>query len=380
MATYYVNGTIVSASGTGSGTESDPWGKTDDLLQYAGDQILAGAGKGAEGDTIFIVAGNVNSTTTPMLDFTNSDFVSLTIVGRGRELTEWDCGAQNYMTSYNTSYPAGAAGNGVGIVVCKLTVNWQSNIGTAGTYNSLTGRSSSFYDCDLLLYNSSSQTAIHGRLNAHNQNVDVVNCRWHKGYNALDSRSGSRCINTVILAAPSPSFERNSYGGAWFNCIFDWRPAADSGNRGITDYNPFCVNCTYLLNPSVARCAVSANYDGAKLLNCYIEGGRAIIGHPYSIDYSYSMLSNIYCYNTTSFFGNGTVTNESYKEDLVMLSESGLKDTASGDYRPKDNLIAVSTGGIPAWSESNVITQRPTIGAYTAQNLIGKPYHPRVRG
>ncbi len=184
----------------------------------------------------------------------------------------------------------------------------------------------------------------------------------------------------MIVAAPSPSFERNSYAGIWVNCIFDWRLAADSGNRGITDYNPTCINCTYLLNPSVSRVAVGANYDGAQLLNCYIEGGKAIIGHPYSQNYTYNMLSNVYCYNTTSLFGNGTVTNESYKQNLVMLSESGLKDVANGDYRPNDNLIAVSTRGIPAWTESNVITQRPTIGAYTAQNLIGKPYHPRVRG
>ncbi len=380
MASYYVDGTISSVSGSGSGTLADPWGKTDDLLQYAGDQILAGPGKGLSGDTIFIVAGGVNSTTTPMLDFTSSDFANLTIVGKGREQTEWDCGTENYMSSYNSTTPAGSAGNGVNLNVCNLTVNWQDNVGTVGTYNSLTGQNTNFYDCDLLLYNSNSQTGNHGKVNAHSRLVDIVNCRWQKGYNVLDSRSASRCINTVILAAPSPSFERNSYGGVWINCIFDWRLAADSVNRGITDYNPFCINCTYLLDPSHSRSAVVANFDAAKMLNCYIEGGGAIIQDPFSQGYSYVMLSNIYCYDTTSLFGNGTVIDEGYTQNLVMLSESGLKDVANGDFRPADNLIGVSTAQIPAWDLVNPISQRPTVGCYSAQNIIGKPFHPRMRG
>ena len=68
MGFYYVDGTISSASGTGSGTEVDPWGKDDDLLSYALAQILAGPGSSADGDVITILAGNVNSTTTPMLN------------------------------------------------------------------------------------------------------------------------------------------------------------------------------------------------------------------------------------------------------------------------------------------------------------------------
>ena len=67
MAAYYIDGTIVSASGTGSGTIGDPWGKTDDLLQYTLDQIVAGAGRGSSGDTVYIT-GDLNQTAS--IDFT----------------------------------------------------------------------------------------------------------------------------------------------------------------------------------------------------------------------------------------------------------------------------------------------------------------------
>lgn len=382
MASYYVDGTIVSATGTGSGTQADPWGKTDNLLQYAGDQILAGPGKGTEGDTIFIVAGDVNSTTTPMLDFTNSDFVRLTIVGRGRELTEWDCGTQNYMTSYSSSNPAGSAGNGCNLRVCNLTVNWQDNIGNVGTYNSLTGRSTHFIDCDLLLYNSSSQTGIHGRVNAHNQYCNIINCRWYKGYMALDSRSSSLTINSVIKAAPSPSYERHSYGGRNINCLFDWSGAANAGNvRGVCDYSPLLLNCSFYMG-STDRIMTIANFDNAQIINCYQEGGKCVIQHPYAQNWSYDFLHNVFAYNLTDAIigSHGTLNDVAYTQNLVELTSTGFRDAANGDFRPNDNLIGVSTAQIPSWDLVNLISQRPTIGCYTAQNLIGKPFHPRVRG
>lgn len=381
MAEYYVDGTIVSATGTGSGTQADPWGKTDDLLQYAGDQILAGAGKGAAGDIIFIIAGDVNSTTTPMLSFTSSDFVSLTIIGRGRELTKWDCGTQNYMTSYSSSTPAGSAGNGCILHVCNLTVDWQDNIGTVGTYNSLVGRQTSFTDCDLLLYNSSSQTGNHGKLSGHIQTVNLTNCRWYKGYNALDWTGGTK-INTVVKAAPSPSYERSSYGGYWVNCLFDWSGAANAGLvRGVCDYNPVLLNCSFYMG-STDRIMTIANYNGARIINCYQEGGKCVIQAPYGNNFSYGLLHNVFAYNLTDgIIGSyGTVINDSYTQNLVELTSTGFRDAANGDFRPNDNLIGVSTAQIPSWDLVNPISQRPTIGCYTAQNLIGKPYHPRVRG
>jgi hypothetical protein len=39
MADYYIDPDIVSGNGTGSGTSSDPFGKTINVLQYALDKI-----------------------------------------------------------------------------------------------------------------------------------------------------------------------------------------------------------------------------------------------------------------------------------------------------------------------------------------------------
>jgi len=61
MATYYVDGSVTSATGSGSGTIGDPWVKTDDLIQYAFAQINA-IGYGANGDTIIVLAGPLTNT------------------------------------------------------------------------------------------------------------------------------------------------------------------------------------------------------------------------------------------------------------------------------------------------------------------------------
>jgi hypothetical protein len=387
MAFYYVDGTISSASGTGSGTEVDPWGKDDDLLAYALDQILAGPGASADGDVVTILAGNVNSTTTPMLNYTSADFsgYGVTFVGQGRDRTVWDTGTQNYMQPYTSSTPAGGAGNGFQITCINMTIDATAQTLDTSSGNSLTGRATNFHNCDLLMLNPSN-TSSHGRLNAHNQQVNIFGCRWEKGYNVLDSRSGSLCFNSVIRAAPAPSFERNSYQGTWINCLFDWTLSADTSGRGVCDYAPVLMNCTFLIPSGHNRPAVSANFDGTTAINCYQEGGNCFIEQPYSSDWGFRQLSNIYLYDVTEGLigANGTRVG-GYVENAVVLSESGLRDAANQDYRPADSLKLQSTFQIPAWvdmngSTANQKTQRESIGCYTAQDLVGKPYYPRLRG
>ena len=58
MADVYMDGSIVSASGTGTGTASDPYGKTDDLLQYALDNTT----QGSTGDSFINLAGSISAT------------------------------------------------------------------------------------------------------------------------------------------------------------------------------------------------------------------------------------------------------------------------------------------------------------------------------
>ena len=94
MAQYYVDGTITSANGSGSGTLSDPWGKTDDLFQYAVDQILAGAGAGATGDWVNVIAGDLTATASVDLSSYGSSAKNLYLVGHNGYQPTYDLGGE----------------------------------------------------------------------------------------------------------------------------------------------------------------------------------------------------------------------------------------------------------------------------------------------
>ncbi len=382
MATYYVDGTIVSASGTGSGTESDPWGKTDDLIHYAVTQIEAGAGKGSRGDKIIILAGDVNSTQSPWIQQTtatnnyNQDR-PLGIVGNGRDRTNWDAGG-NGKIGYN--YNEGQTRLDC-IVFAGMTF---SNLPTqSDSTNHLWGGSTfaCFWNCDILF-----DPAQGGVLTSTNRGFNLINCRYIPSQN-LQAYSGSATsIGTYFDCRNSPS-SNLFYNGSFFDCFFDLKDAGrTTPSVGFLQVAPTVINCTFDVrgNTGVA-CGRLDGWETSFWYNNYVHGDGAASSHLtslYSVGASLGCFGNV-GYNIGSINGgnNSPTANPATTfcyNDNEIITQSGVKNADSGDFRPSDALMDAAR--FEQGMRDDYTNQRRTAGCFTAQNLIGKPYHPRVRG
>lgn len=384
MPNYYVDGTIVSATGTGSGTQADPWGKTDDLIHYAVSQIEAGPGKGSKGDQIFIVAGNVNSTQSPWIQqSTTSNYYNfdrpLGIIGLGRELTSWDGGGNPKIGwNYNEGQPRLDA-----IVFANITF---TNLPTAnGNTNHLWGGSSyaAFHDCDILF-----DPALNGVMTAMNRGFSLINCRYTPSQDLQAYTSNAQCIGTYFNCRNSPS-SHMFYGGTFFDCFFDMK---DLGRNttvyGLLQVNARVINCTFDWRGNNSfTCARIDGQEGSFWYNNYIHGDGGSGNKFMTSAYTASALAGAYGnvgYGLTLIHGgnNTPVSNPNsnylYDTQNEILSESGVVDADNGDWRPSNVLIDAAK--FNRGMRDDYVTQRRTPGCFTAQNLIGNPYHPRVRG
>jgi len=383
MGTYYVDGTISSATGTGSGTQADPWGKDDDLIHYAVTQIEAGAGKGTLGDTIYIVAGDVNSTQSPWIQQTTATNYynhdrPLGIIGNGRDQTNWDAGG-NPKIGYN--YNEGQTRLDA-IIFADMTF---SNLPTAtGSTNHLWGGSNwaNWYNCDILF-----DPAQNGMMTALNRVFRLINCRYTPSQSLQAYSGGAQGIGTYFDCRNSPS-SHIFYGGHWIDCFFDMKDLGRNTNVfGLLQVSPTVVNCTFDWrgNPSFT-CGRLDGWEQNVWYNNYIHadgGSNKFMTTAYTTSASFGAFGNV-GYGITDFHGGNNHpglnpnSNYTYNTNNEILSVSGVKDADNGDWRPSDALIdaAKYTRGM----RDDYVSQRRTPGCFTAQNLIGKPYHPRVRG
>lgn len=382
MATYYVDGTIVSASGTGSGTESDPWGKTDDLIHYAVTQIEAGAGKGSRGDKIIILAGDVNSTQSPWIQQTTaannySQDRPLGIVGNGRDLTNWDAGG-NGKIGYN--YNEGQTRLDA-ITFADMTF---SNLPTvAGTSTHLWGGSNfaSFLNCDILF-----DPAQNGTMTNSNRVFRLINCRYVPSQ-SLQAYSSSAVISGTYFDCRNSPSSNLFYGGIFFDCFFDLKDAGRTTSAtGFLQVAPTVINCTFDVrgNTGVA-CGRLDGWESNMWFNNYVHGDGTANSHLttlYQTGASQGCFGNV-GYNIGSINGGNNsptanpATNFCYNDNEI-ITQSGVKNAGSGDFRPSDALMDAAR--FERGMRDGYTTQRRTAGCFTAQNLIGKPYHPRVRG
>ena len=383
MADYYVDGTIVSASGTGSGTEIDPWGKTDDLIHYAVTQIEAGAGKGTRGDKIIILAGDVTSTQSPWIQQTtatnyyNQDR-PLGIVGNGRDRTNWDAGA-NPKIGYN--YNEGQTRLDC-IVFSDMTL---SNLNTTtGTENHLWGGSTfmACLNCDIIF-----DTAQNGQITNSNRVFKLVNCRFTPSQ-AMQAYSGSAIsIGTYFDCRNSPA-SNLFYGGNYFDCFFDLKDAGrTTPASGFLQVAPTVVNCTFDVRGNTGvTCGRLDGWETSIWYNNYVHGDGTANSHLtslYTAGGSAGVFGNVGYGIGTINGGNNSptanpATNFCYNTGNEIITESGVKDADNGDFRPSDALMNAAT--FEHGMRDDYTNQRRTAGCFTAQNLIGKPYHPRVRG
>ena len=382
MATYYVDGTIVSASGTGSGTESDPWGKTDDLIHYAVTQIEAGAGKGVRGDKIIILAGNVNSTQSPWIQQTTStnnynQDRPLGIVGNGRHVTNWDAGG-NPKIGYN--YNEGQTRLDA-ITFADMTF---SNLPTSnGSSNHLWGGSNtaSWLNCDILF-----DPAQNGVITGSNRIFRLINCRFVPSQ-ALQAYSGSALMSGTYFDCRNSPATNLFYAGIYFDCFFDLKDAGrTTPSTGFLQVAPTVINCTFdVRGNSGVTCGRLDGWENSMWYNNYVHGDGTANSHLtslYGTGASQGVFGNV-GYNIGAINGGNNsptanpATNFCYNDNEI-ITESGVKDADNGNFMPSDALM--SAARFERGIRDGYTTQRRTAGCFTAQNLIGKPYHPRVRG
>ncbi len=378
MAQYYVDGTISSVSGSGSGTLADPWGKTDDLLQYAVDQILAGAGAGATGDWVNIIAGDLTATASVDLSSYSGSTKNLYIVGYNGHQPTYDLGGE---TMFATNYDS------IGLHNIRF-INFSNTVSSIFIkYRGFVTKcifDGQDQDYKLILEVSGA--------------VNIFGCRW-------------------INFSPSPStnhgylFKTGSHGGNWIkgcyfekggndnasmlftynsvieDCIFRYSGTESMGYMILPIKNLRLSNCTFYATPAAAgnvNATFFSTYVENSMINCYFENLQEPIYNSVVTvnDNSSTMLVGNRAYNSSNVFPDQdyfTGKTVIYEDNDWDVSESLLVDPLNGDYRPKAGLIGAGFNLQDYGFPSSIKRAKPTIGGIGAFETTAKPV-TRMRG
>ena len=348
MATYYVSGSVTSASGSGSGTLGDPWVKTDDLIQYAFTQIAAGAGSGSAGDTIVVLDGTL--TNTARLDPTvwsagsGGNVKPLWIKAVDPQvIIDWDCGGNEFIV-----YPY----NAVKLAGFRF---YNFTDGGTGFYPFRMYRYVSFINCVFDGY----AMQHHGLMSMSIYSA-VIGCKFinDNRYNNTASQIGYACQmstgvfkdnyfeTTTTAGNPYYAFQHGGVhvvDNVFYNTVYYGNgycvPTQGARFSNNTFYSDTSTKMTCIYNP--------ASYENGNIIdNNYFEGwSNAVLSSPNRMclewitgnkgyDNSAMFNSNLLENNTTLYD-----VNDSYFENAT-LAQSGLVDAANKDFRPTSELIA----------------------------------------
>ena len=387
MANYYVDGSIVSASGSGSGTIGDPWGKTDDLIQYSLVQIAAGAGQGSNGDTIIVLAGTITSTA----QLTPAAYSPLYSSGTGARplwikavnpevVIDWEMGATNLLL-----YPY----QGIHFAGFRF-YNYKEN-GTAYPFKIF--RYSTFANCVFDGYAEPHYGLIGGNISCAIIGCAVVN---DNRYQAGGTSHRGYQVNMSNGIVYGNYFESTSTAGTAYyshgtgSAHVEGNIYYDTCSYGNGLYVPtqgarFSRN-TFYNGATAAPCIYApSNYHNSFLIaNNYFEGwsdaikttaGRLTIGRVCGNKgfNNGALVGALLVENSTTLydFHDGYWKNDS-------LAESALIDPANKDFRPKSALVGAGFDSM-ALNYPNVGGGvRPNVGAvegYKPDSFIGQ-YNP----
>ena len=379
MAYYFIDGTIVSAGGSGAGTSGDPWGKTDDLLQYAVDQILAGAGAGVAGDWISITAGNL--TQTAFLNLTTyapSNGRMLTINGHDGYRPTIDMGGKPFFDQkrdgirlhnlrfFNLTNVTGEVSVHLryhgSVSLCEFdgqNQDFESVLRCEGSIN--------VFGCRFVNFSPPAPSANHGSLIFSGSSGG----NWIKG---CYFETGGGNDNYMIW----------SYGSFIEDCVFKYSGSGALGYAVIPIRQLRLSNCTFYRDPSagVMYGTFFSNYQNCSMVNCYFENlTEPIYNSSYSVNGNVStMLAGNRAYNSTNLYPSNAQylpcpTLNYYNNDWDV-SESLLIDPANGDFRPKSGLIGAGFNmqdyGFPESMSKNPIT----IGGINGTSTLIGQYNP----
>lgn len=382
MATYYVDGSVTSASGSGSGTLGDPWVKTDDLIQYAFDQIVAGAGAGSSGDTIVVLDGTLTNTAKLDLSAFNPSYPTgnnarpIWVKAVDPEvIIDWDCGASEFIL-----YPYQAI-NFAGFRFHNFS-NGASYTNYPFHLYRYTALINCIFDC------AGSQ---HNTLLSLNTQCAIIGCKFINDNRAIVSGATNGGYIAVISSGvckdnyfESTSNTANNYYSFGFssthivNNVFYNETDYVNGNIVFTS-GTRCSNNTFYSNTTTkVPCIYNpSSYENAHICdNNYFEGwSKGIYGSPNRMVLGW--VTGNKGYNNTSLIDSTLVENNNTVYDFhdsyfknETLSESGLVDAANKDFRPKSLLVAKGFNTQANALPVSALSLNPNVGAVNGVNPL----------
>lgn len=379
MATYYVDGSVTSASGSGSGTLGDPWVKTDDLIQYAIDQIAAGAGAGSAGDTIVVLDGTL--TNTSRIDPTgwNPSYPNgnnsrpLVIKAVDPEVRiNWDCGGTTFV-----HYPFDA--------FWLIGFRFYNYANLLNEYPFRMYRYSAFINCEFDSY----ATQHHGLISFSIYSA-IIGCRFvnDNRYNGTSgnfgyvvSMSTGVCKDNYFESTTSSgtAYYSFAFGGLHvFNNVFYNTVEYVNGNIAPTQGSRFSHNTFYSNTTTKVPCIYNpASYENGHMIdNNYFEGwSSGVKSSPNRICLGW--IAGNKGYNNTALFDSTLVENNTTVYDVnnaylknETLSESGLVDAANKDFRPKSLLVAKGFNTQANALPVSALSLNPNVGAVNGVNPL----------
>lgn len=374
MAQYYVDGTITSASGTGSGTLADPWGKTDDLIQFAIDQIMLGSGAGSTGDWINIVAGNINQTTSlNLLSYSPNNGRQLTILGYNGHQPTYDLGG---VTWSNVHYDGIRLHNIRFVNFIAITNQFAIRLKYHGSVS-------------FCVFDGENQP--HATVLRIEGEVNILGCQF------INFSPTAGLHQTLIYSGSSGGnwlkgcyFEKGgvndyymifSYNTVIVDCVFVYTGSNNMAYAILPIRQARVSNCTFYRSPTAGQFypIYFSTYQNNSMVNCYFENVTDIsYNNSVSVNGNIStMLSGNRAYNSATLHPTQNLLpcdTLIYYDNDWDISESLLIDPANGDYRPKAGLIGAGFNLQDYGFPSSIKKQDPTIGAIT-NNIMP----PRVR-
>lgn len=364
---YYVDASVTSASGSGSGTLVDPWVKTDDLFQYALDQIAAGSGRDTvNGDRITNLAGSMTVTSgiDPTTYGTPTNTAPLYFDG-GPQRTPYDLGGFSFVdaalgsstkvathlsrmdfTNPNTSSDGIYIGSYGSIINCSYVGSSSNSVGAIfmGNYASMIGcRCTNINGLTLTggpVFNFSSYAKGYGNF-----------FEFDGGYGQYGFYTRSLFSNNVIV-------QKNMASGV--GC---WRPL--DGTCGF--------NNTLYGDGNDFGCYVQGSADNyLSVYNNYVENFST--GFAVSSTCDFNIFAGNYSYGNS--FDQQANADGSFVENNRVLDSTGLVDAAGGNFN--GNKLLMNTGYNFA-SLFPFSTDRPNVGAVQNFNPL-TPVPKRVRG
>ena len=370
MATYYVDGSVTSAGGSGSGTIGDPWVKTNDLIQYAFVQIAAGSGAGSAGDTIVVLGGTLTNTAT--LDPTawlavGTNSRPLWIKAVNPEIIiDWDCGATQFVV-----YPYAAI-----------------NFAGFRFYN-FSDAGSGLYPFPMYRYNAFINCVFDGYATQHYGLISlsiycgIIGCKFinDNRYNSASSIRGY-AVQMSTGVFKDNYFETTSTSGTpYYNFAFGGVHIVDNVFYNTTQYNNGHVvptqgsrisNNTFYSNAVTKMPCIynPASYENGHIIdNNYFEGWTCgVKSSPNRMCLGW--ITGNKGYNNTDLFdstlieNNTTIynVNDAYFENESLL-ESGLIDPANKDFRPNSLLISKGFNTQKKTIPTGLLNVSPVVGA-----------------